>query len=73
MNILICFCYNYRSRRGGRAVEGDGLENRCRGDSTVSSNLTPSAIHFLSQKVISHVTNNALLEFPVYSVCPGVP
>ena len=25
-------------------VEGDGLENRCRGDSTVSSNLTSSAI-----------------------------
>ena len=29
---------------GGRAVEGDGLENRCRGNSTVSSDLTPSAI-----------------------------
>ena len=33
--------------RGGRAVEGDGLENRCRGNSTVSSNLTPSAIDFI--------------------------
>ncbi len=32
--------------RGGRVVEGDGLENRCRGDSTVSSNLTPSASTF---------------------------
>ncbi len=29
-------------------VEGDGLENRCRGDSTVSSNLTPSATEMAS-------------------------
>ena len=27
-------------------VEGDGLENRCRGNPTVSSNLTPSALIF---------------------------
>ena len=31
------------TRRGGRAVEGTGLENRRRGNSTVGSNPTPSA------------------------------
>ena len=38
----------FHYRRGGRAVEGDGLENRCRGNSTVSSNLTLSAIFLLT-------------------------
>ncbi len=33
----------FRQRRGGRVVEGGGLENRCGGDSTVGSNPTLSA------------------------------
>lgn len=31
-------------RRGARAVEWDGLENRCGGNSTEGSNPSPSAI-----------------------------
>jgi hypothetical protein len=32
-------------REGGRADEGDGLENRWRGDPSVGSNPTPPAIY----------------------------
>ena len=36
------------SRRGGRVVEGTGLENRRAGNRTVGSNPTPSAISTLT-------------------------
>ncbi|CCG43040.1 hypothetical protein PHAMO_570035 [Magnetospirillum molischianum DSM 120] len=35
-------------RRGARAVEWAGLENRCGGNLTVGSNPTPSANYFFS-------------------------
>jgi hypothetical protein len=57
LDALLCMCYplrrhsvapvvpdvHLRVRRGARAVEWDGLENRCRCKPTVGSNPTPSA------------------------------
>jgi hypothetical protein len=37
-------CSIHKARRGGRAVEGTGLENRQRREPLVGSNPTPSAI-----------------------------
>ena len=38
--------HSFLKRRDGRVVEGATLEMLCRGNSTVSSNLTLSAIFF---------------------------
>gem|GEM_PF-5310910 len=41
-------CFRFLLRRGARAVEWDGLENRCGGNSTQGSNPCPSAIAFFA-------------------------
>ena len=45
--------YNNPVRRGARAVEWDGLENRCGGNSTQGSNPCLSAIHLVNIAVLS--------------------
>ena len=49
------------TRRGGRVDEGDGLENRYRGNSIVGSNPTPSASLSNTPALYWHLNASLLL------------
>jgi hypothetical protein len=57
-----------KTRRGGRAVEGTGLENRQRLTSLVGSNPTPSASESSVLGILSSMASSGSLRIPSISL-----